>query len=323
MKSSRTIQVEKMLATNFSKITLPTGEDLKWPWTELEPQWTSDRSWPRISVITPSFNQSRFIEQTIRSVIMQAYPNVEYIIVDGGSTDGTVEIIKKYDRYLAHWESEPDRGQSHAINKGLARATGEILCWLNSDDYYLPDTLKTVAESLSDRTGNLALVGHCIQVYDDGRPPLEGKGKYEGLDRLLRFWKGYQMHQPSIFWRREVFDRVGYLDESLHMTMDFDYWVRIAQHFDFTNLDRPLSYSTYHEAAKTGDNFARYNKELMRRAPSYWPRKPFLTYYRMKISMYTHMIVQPKLRRLRTLAAYYPRRAWSVLSRPFTSHASA
>ena len=181
----------------------------------------------------------------------------------------------------------------------------------------------TVADALRAGTGSFAVVGHCIQVYDDGRPPVEGKGRYEGIDRLLQFWKGYHMHQPSIFWRREVFDRVGSLDESLHLTMDFDYWMRIAEHFDFTNLNRPLSYSTYHAEAKTGDNFARYNTELMQRAPHYWSRKPFVTYYRMKTSMYTHMIVQPKLRRLRALAAYYPRRAWSLLSRPFTSQASA
>lgn len=254
---------------------------------------------------------------------MQGYPNLEYIIVDGGSTDSTVEIIKKYEHHLAYWESERDRGQSHAINKGFARATGDILCWLNSDDYYLPDTLRTVAEALADRTGKFAVVGHCIQVYDDGRPPFEGKGKYEGLDRLLQFWKGYRMHQPSIFWRREVFDRVGFLDESLHYTMDFDYWVRIARHFDFANLNRPLSCSTYHAQAKTGDNYARYNEELMRRAPCYWPPKPHLTYYRMKISMYSFMVMLPRAKRLRALASYYPRRAWSILSKPFSSQASA
>jgi len=294
-----------------------------WPWARGPHSFWETKKWPRITVITPSFNQGRFIEQTIRSVVMQGYPNLEYIIFDAGSTDNTVEIIRKYERYLAYWESEPDRGQSHAINKGLARATGDILCWLNSDDYYLPDTLRAVAELLKQGTGNVAVVGHCIQIYEDGRQPVEGKGRYEGIDRLLQFWKGYHMHQPSIFWRREVFDRIGYLDESLHMTMDFDYWVRIAQHFNFTNVDRVLSYSTYHSDAKTGDNFARYNEELMRRAPDYWPRKPYLTYYRMKISMYTHMIVRSKLRRLQVLAAYYPRRAWSLLSRPFTSRASA
>jgi glycosyltransferase involved in cell wall biosynthesis len=294
-----------------------------WPWIEGTHSSWENKKWPKITVITPSFNQGRFIEQTIRSVVMQGYPNLEYMIFDAGSTDGTVEIIRKYERHLAHWETEPDRGQSHAINKGLARATGDILCWLNSDDYHLPDTLRAVGETLAEESGNVAVVGHCIQVYDDGRPPVEGKGRYEGIDRLLQFWKGYHMHQPSIFWRREVFDRVGYLDESLHMTMDFDYWVRIAQHFNFTNLDRPLSYSTYHAAAKTGDNFARYNEELMRRAPQYWLQKPYLTYYRMKISMYRHMIVQPKLKRLRALAAYYPRRVWSLLSRPFSSQASA
>jgi glycosyltransferase involved in cell wall biosynthesis len=308
-----------------SKDALSADEKLRWPWKKstARPRHKALEDWPRISVITPSYNQGRFIEQTIRSVIMQDYPNLEYIIMDGGSTDASVEIIKKYEQQLAYWESQSDRGQSHAINKGFARATGDILCWLNSDDYFLPDTLQTVGEIFADSTDDFALVGHCIQVYEDGRPPLEATGKYEGLDRLLQFWKGYRMHQPSIFWRREVFERVGYLDESLNYTMDFDYWVRIARHFSFTNIDRALSYSTYHAQAKTGDNYASYYDELMRRAPTYWPRTPVLTYYRMKISMYWHMVVQPKLRRLRVLAAYYPRRAWSLLSKPFTSQASA
>lgn len=297
-----------------------------WPWTENipapPPTLASGAPWPRISVITPSFNQDKFIEQTIRSVLFQNYPNLEYIVIDGGSTDGSVEIIRKYEKHLAHWESETDRGQSHAINKGFERATGEILCWLNSDDYYLPDTLCTVAETLAAGTGNLALVGNMLQTYDDGTPSVECRGHYENLDRLLQFWKGYQMHQPSIFWRREVFDRVGYLDESLHLTMDFDYWVRIARQSDFVNLNRVLSCATYHRDAKTGDGFASYSQELVRRAPRYWPRIPSPAHYRLRLSMLTHVVLIPHARRLRALARYYPKRAWSLLAGTIAPHAS-
>jgi glycosyltransferase involved in cell wall biosynthesis len=106
-------------------------------------------TYPKISIVTPSFNQGRFIEKTILSVIEQDYPNLEYIIIDGGSTDESVEVIKKYDQHLAYWVSEPDRGQSHAINKGFERATGEIFGWLNSDDWYHPGALKAVAEAFA------------------------------------------------------------------------------------------------------------------------------------------------------------------------------
>ena len=103
-----------------------------------------DANYPRISIVTPSYNQGQFIEQTIRSVLLQNYPNLEYIIIDGGSTDNTVETIEKYEQYITYWVSEPDRGQSHAINKGFARCTGEIMAWLNSDDLYLPSALKSL-----------------------------------------------------------------------------------------------------------------------------------------------------------------------------------
>jgi glycosyltransferase involved in cell wall biosynthesis len=257
-----------------------------------------------VSVVTPSYNQARFVEQTIRSVLLQGYPDLEYIVIDGGSTDGSVEVIRKYERHLAHWESGRDRGQSHAINKGFARATGEVMCWLNSDDYYLPGTLRAVAEALFEGAGAAAVVGHCVQVYADGSPPLRGRGGFESLERLLEFWKGYRMHQPSIFWRREVFERVGYLDESLHLTMDFDYWVRVARHFEFKNLDRDLACATYHEEAKTGDGFAAYTGELRRRAHLYWPSPLSPAHWRLRASMFKHLTYRPLAARVSNSLAY-------------------
>jgi glycosyltransferase involved in cell wall biosynthesis len=258
--------------------------------------------WPRISVVTPSYNQGKFIEQTIRSVLLQGYPNLEYLVIDGGSTDESVDVIKKYEKHLAYWVSERDRGQSHAINKGFARATGDILCWLNSDDFYLPGTLRVVAESLT--AGTFAVVGHCVQVFVDGRPPYRGVGRFESLDRLLQFWKGYQMHQPSIFWRREVFEKIGYLDESQHLTMDFDYWVRIARHFQFQNLDRELSCATYHDAAKTGDNFEQYRQHLRIQSKRYWPSPFTMAYWRLHASRFYHLSYKPAVARVINAARY-------------------
>ncbi|MFL6334928.1 MAG: glycosyltransferase family 2 protein [Pyrinomonadaceae bacterium] len=295
----------------------PPGRE-GWPWTEetepLPPSMPSGRAWPRFSVVTPSYNQGRFIEQTLRSVLLQGYPELEFVVIDGGSTDESVEVIRKYEPFLAHWESERDRGQSHAINKGFARATGDVLCWLNSDDFYLPGTLRAVAEALYEGAGASAAVGHCVQVYTDGRAPRRGFGRFESFERLLEFWKGYQMHQPSIFWRREVFERIGYLDESLHLTMDFDYWVRMARHFEFKNIDRDLSCATYHEEAKTGDGFGKYEAELRRRAPLYWPPPASPAHWRLRASMFRHLTYRPLARRLSNSLAYRLGRARRLLA---------
>ena len=129
----------------------PPPEKTRWPWTQsdVRPAPTSESfAWPRVTVVTPSFNQGAFIEETIRSVLLQDYPNLEYLIVDGGSTDSTLEVIKAYEPWIDYWVSERDRGQTHAINKEFARATGEILAWLNSDDTFEPLAIRTVVQRM-------------------------------------------------------------------------------------------------------------------------------------------------------------------------------
>lgn len=250
------------------------GYDTEWMWrTKTPAENTSpvgNQSLPRISIVTPSFNQGKFIERTIRSVLLQNYPSLEYIIIDGGSTDNTIEIVRMYEQHLAFWVSEPDRGQSHAINKGFSIATGQVLCWLNSDDFYLPDTLSTVGRILGNGGNIYAIAGHCLKVYEDGSPPVLLEGQFQNRRRLLEFWKGYQMHQPAIFWRREVFEKVGLLDENLHLIMDFDYWARIAERFDITTVNQTLACCCYHAEAKTGDDYVAYHRDLNRYRYSYW-----------------------------------------------------
>jgi glycosyltransferase involved in cell wall biosynthesis len=275
-----------------------------WPWQldDLQPVEIGDASdLPRISVITPSYNQAKFIEQTIRSVLLQGYPNLEYIIIDGGSTDGSVDVIRKYEPWLAYWISEPDRGQSHAINKGFGRATGQVLCWLNSDDYLLPGTLAIVGRTLADDSGNYALLGHSMVIYEDGRPARRAEGRYENRRRLLAFWKGYQMHQPAIFWRREVSEEIGWIREDLHLIMDFDYWTRISKRFNFVNVDRLLACANYHAEAKTGDGYKQYHADLRRYGSGYWGSKLTLEFWRLWFSAFKHFHLRPLLARPRRI----------------------
>jgi glycosyltransferase involved in cell wall biosynthesis len=313
-----------MFCSRLEDLPPPPPGRTGWPWTEeseaLPPAMPGGGPWPRLSVVTPSYNQGHFLEQTIRSVLLQRYPNLEYIVIDGGSSDASVEVIKKYEAYLAHWVSEPDRGQSHAINKGFALATGEVICWLNSDDYYVPGTLQTVATHLAEGSGNFAVVGHCMQVYADGSAPIKGIGRFDGLRRLLQFWKGYQMHQPSIFWRREVYEKIGLIDERQHYIMDFDYWVRMARHYRFENIDRVLSCATYHAEAKTGDDFAKYHEELRRQATRYWPSPFSAGYWYLKGSMIKHLTVLPLIRRAKNSFMYRTRfRLKALKSKPDAS----
>lgn len=194
---------------------------------------SQDSQLPRISIITPSFNQGHFIEETICSVILQGYPNLEYIIIDGGSNDNTVEIIKKYQPWITYWISEGDRGQTHAINKGLAKATGEILAYLNSDDYYLPETLFRVAEHFNQHSEIDLLHGRCRYVNEAGEKIGEQFGNIQSFEEIIDlwgvWWQKRQFVQPEVFWSRRITNKVGMFNETLNYVMDYDYWCRILK----------------------------------------------------------------------------------------------
>ncbi len=197
--------------------------------------------WPKISIITVSFNQEPYLEATLRSVLDQGYPNLEYIVVDGGSTDGSVDLIRRYEDRLAWWVSEKDRGQSHALNKGFARATGEIVTWLNSDDRLAPGSLFTVALSFRHHNTDM-VIGRCARLRDHELLAEHihqcslpcGKIVELPLAQLLdldgAWMKGKFFHQPEVFYTRELFDRAGgELKEDLYFSMDYDLWVRMAR----------------------------------------------------------------------------------------------
>ena len=181
---------------------------------------------PLVSIITPSFNQARYIEATIQSVLGQDYPRIEYIIVDGGSTDGTPDVIKKYEDKLAFWVSEKDKGQTDAINKGFARAKGEILAWINSDDTYEPGALSAAVSYLAAHPDVGMVYADCNFINEEGR--VIGKfGSAQTDSRLLR--QGYvHIPQQTMFFRADLWRQVGPLDPSFYFAMDYDLWTRLV-----------------------------------------------------------------------------------------------
>ncbi|HEY3104441.1 MAG TPA: glycosyltransferase family 2 protein [Pyrinomonadaceae bacterium] len=250
-----------MLCPRLDELPPPPAGKTGWPWTAETPPLIArqDSAWPRITVVTPSFNQGHLIEETIRSVLLQGYPNLEYIIVDGGSTDQTVEIIRRYEKWLAYWVSEPDRGQSHAINKGWERATGEVCAWLNSDDVYLRDTFEHAARAFINEP-------HICMVYGDA-VLIDEASKVDGHLRTPEFSlrELLQMNfipQPSTFLRRSVLTRTGLLDQSLHLCMDYDLWLRVALEGKVRHVGKTLSAMRMHAASKTCMQIVKMGVEL-------------------------------------------------------------
>lgn len=204
---------------------------------------------PLVSIVTPSFNQAAFLEETIRSVLEQDYPRIEYILIDGGSTDGSPEIIRRYADRLAYWVSERDRGQTDAINKGFVRAQGSILAWLNSDDTYQPGAVREAVEFLLAHP-------EAGMVYGDGnfideRDRVIGRFPAAQTD-LKRLRRGYvHVCQQSAFFRADLWRAVGPLDPSFYFAMDYDLWVRLARHAPLVYLPRTWANFRLHSDAKT------------------------------------------------------------------------
>lgn len=216
--------------------------------------------YPKISIVTCSYNQGHFLEETILSVIGQHYPNLEYIIIDGGSTDNSVEIIRKYEKHLAYWVSEKDEGQTAALNKGFSKATGSILGWLNSDDVYLPGALQFAASNLNTEQSEL-LFGNCFH-FTEGTPKARGSdvvGSHKIYDLLLRDY----VIQPSSFWTRAAWLETGTLDETFNYSFDWDWFIRAQQAgVAFKPVEKYLSIYRLHDAHKTGTGGGKRLQEL-------------------------------------------------------------
>ena len=216
---------------------------------------------PLVTVVTPSFNQGRFIRETIESVLKQDYPRIEYLVMDGGSTDETLSILHEYSDRL-RWVSEPDRGQAHAINKGWRQATGSIVAYLNSDDVYLPGAVTHAVGALQAHPDAAAVYGEGYHVDEAGaileRYPTESFD----ADRLREICF---ICQPTVFLRREAVDRAGYLDESLRYCMDYDLWIRLARAGkSFTHTPQYLASTRLHADTKTLGQRGEAHAEILR-----------------------------------------------------------
>jgi len=211
--------------------------------------------------VTPSYNQAKYLEQTIQSVLGQDYARVEYLVVDGASKDGSVEVVKKYADNLSWWISEKDSGQGDAINKGLARAKGDILAWLNSDDYYLPGAISAAVKVFEENPDVIMLYGDMLAVDENGQTINTLKYKQLSLQDLLCF---QIIGQPSVFFRRDALEKTGGLDTSFHFLLDHHLWIRIAQQGRILHVPQIWSAARYHAEAKNRAKAAEFGREAFR-----------------------------------------------------------
>ena len=254
----------------------PSGKS-GWPWTEVALSIVPPNGdeYPKITLVTPSFNQGEFIEETIRSILLQNYPNLEYIIIDGGSTDNTIEIIKKYEKHLTYWISEKDNGQSDAINKGLKISTGEIFNWLNSDDYYPPGALNKVAKLFADP--KVEVVCGQSNIFNSERSFISPQS--EGFDVDKNIICHSRINQPATFFRMNIIKELGTLSTQLHYCMDLEWWMKYLfahGHKNILNTNDVLVNFREHENSKTinqadlfiKDKFILYSGILFNKNPA-------------------------------------------------------
>jgi glycosyltransferase involved in cell wall biosynthesis len=249
-----------MRCPTLTELPPPPPGKIGWPWTiesRRLPERRPDGSpWPRISIVTPSYNQGEFIEETIRSILLQGYPELEYIIIDGASKDDTVAVVEKYAPWLAHWESEKDRGQAHAINKGYARCTGEVIQWINSDDFLAPDVLGIIG---GDWGGASCIAGVVVNFDDKGAEDVVNVNLT--ARNLITGRGGVRFHQPGIWMKRACMAEIGGVHETLSYCFDSLMTIKYLHRFPQVHYvpDR-LVHFRIHSGSMTG-NFDRLYRD--------------------------------------------------------------
>ncbi|MFM8876902.1 MAG: glycosyltransferase family 2 protein [Anaerolineae bacterium] len=214
-----------------------------------------------VSIITPSYNQAKYLEQTIQSVLNQDYPRIEYIVIDGASKDGSVDIIKKYADKLTYWESKKDKGQADAINKGFAHATGEIIAWLNSDDYYLPGAVRAAVKVFEENPDVVLVYGDMLAVDENSTTFNTLTYKQLTLEDLFCF---QIIGQPAVFMRRSALQKTSGLDLTFHFLLDHLLWIKIAKQGKILHVSQTWAAARYHAEAKNVAKAAEFGLEAFR-----------------------------------------------------------
>jgi glycosyltransferase involved in cell wall biosynthesis len=224
---------------------------------------------PRITVVTASYNQGKFLEATMRSVLDQGYPNLEYIVIDGASKDGSVDIIRRYEKHLAYWVSEKDKGAADAIVKGFSRATGTILAYLNSDDLYLPGSLEAMARVMDDPAVDVAY-GNMYWIDTDGN--VIGQQRQTPFMPMAYLYGGSTLQQPATFWKKDLYTKCGGMDPSYHFAFDMDLFVRFAlRGARFKHVNQFVASFRIHPQSKSSNEFDVHARELERLRSAYLP----------------------------------------------------
>ncbi len=216
---------------------------------------------PLVSIVTPSYNQAAYLHETMQSVLNQDYPKIEYLVVDGGSTDGSVEIIKEFESRLTWWCSEKDRGQAEAINKGLQRAKGEYIAWLNSDDLYLPGVISAVVALFTKHPDAAMVHGDVFAIDETGRTTNRITYGDWGIEGLMQF---RIIGQPAVFMRREALEAAGYLDLEYHFLLDHQLWLRVGQQGKIIYNPEPWASARFHPEAKNVALASAFGGEALR-----------------------------------------------------------
>jgi FkbM family methyltransferase len=266
-----------MPCSTLNELPPPSSGKTGWPWTEANSQlpnvMPNGQPWPKISIVTPSYNQAQFLEETIRSVLLQGYPNLEYMVIDGGSADGSVDIIRKYEQWLTYWVSEKDNGQSDAINKGLRRIGGEIFNWINSDDTLLPGALAVVGEWFAQHPKAQVGYGSFRYVKADGTFDRQVDPQYSTLEAISEYWElDRGITQQALFVRWPLVRALGLLETDLNYNMDYEWQCRLIRQFPFHKMTgETLATYRLHTTSKSVSELFPFLKERGLVARRFWP----------------------------------------------------
>jgi glycosyltransferase involved in cell wall biosynthesis len=280
---------------------------------------------PLISVVVPSYNQGPYIEETIRSILEQDYPNIEVIVCDGGSNDSTVDVLKKFGNAI-RWVSEKDKGQTHAINKGILASHGRIVAYLNSDDVYRPGALRTIADYFFANPDAKIIVGNCDYIDQHSKTIGHIKARCDSVQDLVRYWgwdKWFAVPQQATFWRRSLMSEIGLFNTDLHMVMDFEYWLRVAQVTKFGTINRTLAAFRLVEGTKTVsrthemyreefETFQRFKYVLPQRDRARVTREAKRHYAKKLIMMAQHYLLTANARRLSARLIWTAIKTWPL-----------